>query len=152
MFRTTRPGAHGGGGDDSSDGAAPTAKVGLGGVEGTPRFRRPVRSHSLAGVQSDDPRRTLALDAARQPALSPTRLTRALARGASFSPDPPLSIATESLTGARRRSPGQGAFFAPGREQRLGLTAACRALSSLGAELRIRLQELSLFQAWVGVP
>lgn len=82
MFRTTRPGAHGGD-DSSSDGAAPTAKVGLGGVEGAPRSRRPVRSRSLAGVQSDDPGLTLALAPARQPALSPSLLTRALARGPS---------------------------------------------------------------------
>lgn len=47
-----------------------------------PRSLRPVRSRCLAGVQSDDPGRTLALDP-RQPALSPTLLTRALARGAS---------------------------------------------------------------------
>lgn len=59
MFRTTRPGAHGG--DDSSDGAAPTAKVGLGGWGRIP-IAETVQSRSLAGVQSDDPGRTLALD------------------------------------------------------------------------------------------
>lgn len=60
MFRTTRPGVHGGG--HSNDGAAPTAKVGLRGEEGTRIAETRAFSLCLAGVQSDDPGRMLALD------------------------------------------------------------------------------------------
>lgn len=49
MFRTTRPGAHGSG--DSNDGAAPTAKVGLKGEEGT-RIAE-TRAFSLPGWSAE---------------------------------------------------------------------------------------------------
>lgn len=80
MFRTTRPGAHGG--DDSSDGAAPTAKVGFRGAGGTPIAE--TGDFSQPGWSAERRSGTHAGSGpARQPALSPTLLTRALARGAS---------------------------------------------------------------------
>lgn len=70
------------------------------GAPGSPRL---VQSRSLAGVQSDDPGRTLALDLHSSLHFLHTADTCA---SPSFSPDPPLSKATEPLAGARRLTSG----------------------------------------------